>query len=110
MASYGMLRRVDLVRTDVSVELSASFIRVTKISELGKLAVTSNRRRLVPTRATRRNIPEVDILHSHRHENLTSYKIKARTICTFMQIGLRDVGRYNAKSSEGRHTRRIGML
>jgi hypothetical protein len=29
-----MLRRVALVRTDVSEELSASFIRVTRISEL----------------------------------------------------------------------------
>jgi hypothetical protein len=43
MASSGMLRRVTLVRTDVSGELSASFIRVTRIGELGKLAVTSNR-------------------------------------------------------------------
>jgi hypothetical protein len=43
MASSGMLRYVALVRTDVSEELSASFIRVTKIGELGiKLAVTSN--------------------------------------------------------------------
>jgi hypothetical protein len=35
MASSGMLRRVTLVRTDVSEELSASFIRVTRIGELG---------------------------------------------------------------------------
>jgi hypothetical protein len=28
---------------------------------------------LVLTRATRRNIPEDSILHSHRHENLKSY-------------------------------------
>jgi hypothetical protein len=41
-----MLRRVALVRTDVSEELSASFIRVTRIGELG----TSN-------------IPEDTILH-----------------------------------------------
>jgi hypothetical protein len=41
-----MLRRVALVRTDVSEQLSASFIRVTRISELGTLAVTSNRRTL----------------------------------------------------------------
>jgi hypothetical protein len=44
MASSGMLRRVDLVRTDVSEELSASFIGVTKIGELGAtLVLTSNR-------------------------------------------------------------------
>jgi hypothetical protein len=89
MASSGMLRRVALIRTDVSEVLSASFIRVTRIGELGTmLAVTSNRRMLrgsivhsspilvtlmkealstsetsVLTRATRRNIPEDTILH-----------------------------------------------
>jgi hypothetical protein len=50
MLSSGMLRRVVLVRTDVSEEPSASFIRVTRIGELG-------------TRATRCNIPEDAILH-----------------------------------------------
>jgi hypothetical protein len=35
MASSGMLRSVPLVRTDVSEERSASFIRVTRIGELG---------------------------------------------------------------------------
>jgi hypothetical protein len=35
MASAGMLRRVVLVRTDVSEELSASFIKVATIGELG---------------------------------------------------------------------------
>jgi hypothetical protein len=97
MASSGMLRRVTLVRTDVSEELSASFIRVTRIGELGTTqAVTSNRTaNVVPssqilvtlmkeaqnfsetsvlTRATRRNIPEDAILHSHRRENLESYR------------------------------------
>jgi hypothetical protein len=43
MASSGILRRVDLVRTDVSEELSVSIVRVTRISELGTtLAVTNN--------------------------------------------------------------------
>jgi hypothetical protein len=42
-----LLRRVALVRTDVSEEPGASFIRVTKIFELGTTqAATSNRRTL----------------------------------------------------------------
>jgi hypothetical protein len=93
-----MLRRVALVRTDVSVESIGSIIRVTRIGELRTLAVTSNRRTLltanvssslilvtlmmeairssetsVLTRATRRNIPKVGILHSHLRKNLKSY-------------------------------------
>jgi hypothetical protein len=45
MVSSGVLRRVALVRTDVSEEPSASFIRVTRIGELGTtLAATSSRR------------------------------------------------------------------
>jgi hypothetical protein len=39
-----MLHSVALIRTDVSEERSASFIRVTRIGELGTtLAVSSNR-------------------------------------------------------------------
>jgi hypothetical protein len=78
-----MLRRVALVRTDVSEELGASFIRVTKIGELGTTqAATGNRRTLrrntkVLTRAIRRNNPEDTILHSHRRENLKSYMKEA---------------------------------
>jgi hypothetical protein len=83
MLSSGMLRRVALVRTDVLEEPGASFIKVTKIGELVTTqAATSNRRTLRrntqpdeggATRATRRNIPEDTILHSHRRENLKSY-------------------------------------
>jgi hypothetical protein len=52
MLSSGMLRRVALVRTDVSEHPSASIIRVTRIGELGiTLAVTSKRR--TPRRNTR---------------------------------------------------------
>jgi hypothetical protein len=47
MMSSGMLLRVALVITDVSEDLSASFIRVTTIGELGTtLDVTNNRRTL----------------------------------------------------------------
>jgi hypothetical protein len=49
-----MLRRVALVRIDVSQELSASFIRVTRIGELGTtLAVTRNRRTLISSQSAR---------------------------------------------------------
>jgi hypothetical protein len=42
---FWVLCRVALVRTEISEELSASFIRVIRIGELGTtLAVTSNRR------------------------------------------------------------------
>jgi hypothetical protein len=91
MVSSGMLHRVALVRTYVSEELSASFIRVTRTGELGTMLVTasivpsspifvtlmkeapSSSETSVLTRATRRNIPEDTILHSHRCENLKSY-------------------------------------
>jgi hypothetical protein len=47
MTSSGMLRRVALIRTDVSEELSASNISVIRICKLGiTLAITSNRRTL----------------------------------------------------------------
>jgi hypothetical protein len=73
MVSSWMLRRVALARTDVSEELSASIIRVSRIAELGTtLAATRNRR--TPRRTTRCNIPEDTILHSHRRENLKSYR------------------------------------
>jgi hypothetical protein len=39
-----MLRRVALVRTDVSEELRASFIRVTRIAELGTIPGISSQR------------------------------------------------------------------
>jgi hypothetical protein len=66
-----MLRCVALVRTDVSDGLSAvpsSPILVTLMKEALSPSETS-----VLTRATRHNIPENAIVHSHRRGNLTSY-------------------------------------
>jgi hypothetical protein len=100
MVSSGMLRCVALVRTDVSEESSASFIRVTDtrcefLRSVRRLLVAasvvpsspilvtmmkealSSSETLVITRATRRNIPEDIILHSHRRENLKSYMFDA---------------------------------
>jgi hypothetical protein len=68
-----MLRRMTLVRIEVSEELSASFIRVSIIDELGMtLAVASNRRTLGRNTKWPNNSEEA-ILHSHRLENLKSY-------------------------------------
>jgi hypothetical protein len=93
-----MLRRVALVGTDLTLQYTASIIGVTRIGELVISAVTSNRSTItanvvpnspivvtlmmvpvfsseksVSARATRPYIPEDDILHSHRRENLKSY-------------------------------------
>jgi hypothetical protein len=54
MPFSGMLHRVALVSTDGSEECGAFIIRVKRISELGTLAVTNNRRSL--------------------HRNVSSYK------------------------------------
>jgi hypothetical protein len=43
MLSFGMLRGVAVATNDVSEELSASIIKVTRIDELETLAGTSNR-------------------------------------------------------------------
>jgi demethoxyubiquinone hydroxylase (CLK1/Coq7/Cat5 family) len=64
MPSSGMLRREDLIRTDVSEEISASIIRVTRVGELGTtLAVTSNRHTLRKKyKFTANVVPRVPIL------------------------------------------------
>jgi hypothetical protein len=77
MASSGMLRRVTLVRTDVSEELGASFLRVPSspiLVTLMKEALSSSETPVL-TRATWRNISEDAILHSHRRENLKYYNV-----------------------------------
>jgi hypothetical protein len=84
-----MLRRVALVRTDASEELSASIIIMTRIGEVQRTAkfvpsspilvtmmmeALSSSETLILTRIRGRNIPEDDILHSHRRKNLKSYE------------------------------------
>jgi hypothetical protein len=63
-----MLRSVALARTDVSMELSGSFIRVTRIGKLGRtIAVTSKKdsvffrcvRRLLVTASVVRSSPTI---------------------------------------------------
>jgi hypothetical protein len=75
MSSSGILRRVALVKTDVSEGrrdpsyiVPRSPILVTLMKEALPTSETS-----VRSTATRRNIPEDGILHSHRRGNLRSY-------------------------------------
>jgi hypothetical protein len=89
MASSGMLRRVDLVMTDVSDERSASFIRVTRIGELGTtLALISNRflrsvRRLLVTAGV---VPSSPILVALMREALPSSETSVLSRATWRNI------------------------
>jgi hypothetical protein len=76
MLSSGNLRRVPLVKTDVSEACIASFIRMTRIGELGTLAVTSNRSTL------RRNMCSVLWL-------LVTAKVLSSPILTLMMETIR---------------------
>jgi hypothetical protein len=66
---------VALVGADVSEELSASIIRVTRIGEVGTLAVTGNRRTL--RRNT--NVPSTPILVTLMMEALSSSETSVLT-------------------------------
>jgi hypothetical protein len=75
MVSSGMLRRVALVRTDAAKKFLRSVCRLLVAASVvpsSPILVTPMKEALgssetsAVTRATRRNIPEDDILHSHR--------------------------------------------
>jgi hypothetical protein len=90
MVSSGMLRRVALVRTDVSEELSVSFIRATRISEPGTtLAVTNNRRTRRSVRqllVTASVVPTSPILVTLMKEALRSSETSVLTRATRLNI------------------------
>jgi hypothetical protein len=78
MVSSGLLSRVALVRTDVSEEPGASFIRVTEIGELGTTqAATSNRRNAAKKYQAR-----------HFFDSSVSLALTARSALTFPTVAL----------------------
>jgi hypothetical protein len=87
MASSRMLRLVDLVRTDVSEKLTASFIRVTRIGELGTTqAVTSNRRNVRWLLVTACVVPSSPILVTLMKGVLSSFETSVLTRSTRRNI------------------------
>jgi hypothetical protein len=60
MVSSGMLRRVALVKTDVSEEPGASFIRVTRIGELGTTQAATRNWRTLRRNTQRTSAPSDD--------------------------------------------------
>jgi hypothetical protein len=78
MASSGTLRRVTLVRTDVSGELSTSIIRVTRLGELETtLVITSSGE--CPLLVTANVVPSSPILVTLMMEALRSSETSVLT-------------------------------
>jgi hypothetical protein len=85
MSSSGMSRRLALVRTEVSevhvanryvlqLLVTANFVPSSLIIFTLMMEKIHSPEKSVLTRATQRYIPEGCILHTHRRENLKSYR------------------------------------
>jgi hypothetical protein len=81
-----MLHHVALVWTDVSEELSASISRVTRIGELGTLAITSNWCTLHVLVASCGYVPSSPILVTLMMEALSSSQTSVHTRSTWHNI------------------------
>jgi hypothetical protein len=118
MAFSGMLRRVDLVRTDIWEEISASFISLSRLLITASVAPSSpilvtlmnealtSSETLVLTRATRRNIPEDAILHPFHHFLL----LFAATSSTNLAVIIQNTYTLNEKTNTSEHQTEIWLV
>jgi hypothetical protein len=81
MATSGLLRHVDLVRTDVSKEHSASFFMLTRIGELGATLAVTDKYFFAALLVTA-NVPSSSILVTLMKEALSSSETSVLTRAT----------------------------
>jgi hypothetical protein len=76
MPSSGMWHLSDIVLTDAPEACNhlLTLVHLSQFSYTPKMEAIHSSETSVNTISTRRHIPEDDLLHSHRRENLKSYK------------------------------------